>query len=235
MQWGFYPQFEYLRTSFIEIATRLREDIVTAAVDLDLGNITEYMFRRRTGVAIKKAYLLVFSLGTQSVDPFHFMTNRDLVVLENEIADENRFLRAFGHDIFRGRLHMPLEDRAFLYVRALRGIFERGRLEALPPGPYKWVRSDDDACLGCLSASMEGPYQREAFAGLGLPTIPGVPGDGSVCRGLTQCGCIMRYSNSPVANEEVQLQMRDWLEEVAHGSSRSSDSYGQEDYQVPVS
>jgi len=147
------------------------------------------------------------------------MTDRDVNILNDELTEERRFLRAFGEDLVTNELVLDPIARTRLYLLALRGIFERGRLEAMPPGPYRWRLGITEHCVECYRASQEGPYQRDSTSGLGLQPLPGAPGDGSVCLGLTRCGCrIVLANGSPLPNEELADRMRGLLLEVVYGS-----------------
>jgi hypothetical protein len=48
---------------------------------------------------------------------------------------------------------------------------------------------------------------------MSLPVVPGIPGSGEVCQGLTRCGCTLRLRNFP-RNEELQLDLRDILNQI---------------------
>jgi hypothetical protein len=150
-----------------------------------------------------------------SIFPFYTMTDRDVRILDEELSEETGFLKQFGSDLASGRLDLDPTVRSGLYLLALRGIFERGRLEAMPPGPYRWRLGITEHCLECQMAEINGPYQRDRHSGLGLPPVPGAPGDGSVCLGLTRCGCtIVLASGIPLPNEDLAERMRGLLLEV---------------------
>jgi hypothetical protein len=97
----------------------------------------------------------------------------------------------------------------------LRGIFERGRVEAMPNVAYRWRLGPTEHCEKCYEAAFSGPYQRTRNSGLGLPILPGSPGDGSVCLGLSRCGCrIVLDNGQPLPNEDLADRMRGLLLEA---------------------
>lgn len=209
-----------IERSFVATGRRLREDLLRLVAGLESGSLSVQGFVNGARSSIKLHYYTAYSLGAISVFPFYTVTDRDIRILDDELNEETGFLKQFASDLSSGRLDLDPVRRAGLYLLALRGIFERGRLEAMPPGPYRWRLGITEHCLSCIQASLEGPYQRDQFAGLGLPVIPGTPGDGSVCDGLTRCGC--RYeleSGVPVPNQDLAERLRGQLLEVAYGAS----------------
>jgi len=144
------------------------------------------------------------------------VTQRDVRIISRHVDGEADFLRQFGYDLQRGTTVMDPVVRAGLYLRSLRGIFELGRVEAIP-GPYDWDLADTEHCEPCIEAAAGGPYQREPFSGLGYPPLPGIPGDGSVCRGLTRCGCTLQLAGgSFTPNADLQERIRDLLASVVN-------------------
>ena len=180
---------------------------------LQAGEIGRRAFVRQTMQSLQQAYYTVFSLGALSVDQFHVLTDQDIRILNNELLGERRFLQSFARDISRGTLELAPEFRARLYFAALRGVFELGRVSALPAGPWDWILGDTDHCQPCLEASLNGPYKKDSLSTLNLPVLPGIPGSGEVCRGLTRCGCTTRLQGFP-ANESLQLELRGILEAI---------------------
>lgn len=181
--------------------------------DLQQGDIGRRAFVRQVMNSLRQAYYTVFSLGALSVDPFHVLTSEDIGVLNAELFGERKFLQSFGRDLSRGLLDLAPEPRARLYFSALRGVFELGRVSALPDRPYSWILGDTDHCDPCIDAALGGPYKINDFSRLSLPVVPGIPGSGEVCKGLTRCGCTLRDQGFPV-NESLQLELRDILEEI---------------------
>jgi hypothetical protein len=148
------------------------------------------------------------------------LTIRDVRIIERELSQERRFLKAFGKDLQRGNYVLNPIQRAGLYLQSFRGMFELGRNEAAPIGPYEWVLGPTEHCIPCIQASLGGPYQRDNFTHLGLPSLPGIPGSGDVCRGLTSCGCTIRLAGGlPLPNEDLQKRLRGLLAEILHDTS----------------
>lgn len=203
----------FIRRTFQNKARTLADRLSTLITSLQDGRIGRRVFVRQSMRALQQAYYPIFALGALSVDSFHNMTDRDIEVLDDELIGERRFLQSFSRDLRRGTLELHPESRARLYLAALRGVFELGRISALPAGPYDWLLGDTDHCEPCLLASLGGPYKRDNISRLSLPVLPGIPGSGEVCRGLTKCGCTIRLQNFP-ANEALQLQLRDILYSV---------------------
>lgn len=171
-------------------------------------------FIRRTMRMLQVAYYEVYLLGTHSIDPFHSLTGDEIDEINSELLGERRFLQGFARDLGRSSvLELAPESRARLYLQALRGIFELGRLAALPGGPYDWILGDTDHCIPCLQASLSGPYRLERSL-LNLPVVPGIPGSGEICSGLTRCGCTLRLQGFEKPNESLQLQLRELISEV---------------------
>ena len=212
-----------LERSFLASGRWLNQSLLRLADDLAAGTISVSRFNARATDVIFRAYYNAYSLGAISIFPFYTMTDRDVRVLNEELALETGFLRSFAQDIANHRLVMDPTTRARLYLLALRGIFERGRVEAMPPGPYRWRLGNTEHCLECASAAANGPYQRDRQSGLGLPVLPGAPGDGSVCLGLTRCGCrIEMASGTPLPNQELADELRGLLLEAVHGFGTAS-------------
>jgi hypothetical protein len=140
-------------------------------------------FSARAPRAVRDSYFIAYALGAISIFPFYTLTDRDIMVLEEELREERTFLRAFAREVQHGNLIMDPTTRSRLYVLALRGIFERGRVEAMPPGPYRWRLGITEHCIECSVAAIGGPYQRDQYSGLGLPELPGAPGDGASVSG----------------------------------------------------
>lgn len=198
-----------IERSFVAAARRLRADILSLADGVASGSISVSNFTVRGTAAVFQAYYRSYSLGAISVFPFYTMTERDMRILNEELAQETGFLRAFGNDLADGDTVLDPIQRTKLYLLGLRGIFERGRVEAMPPGPYGWRLGITEHCLECYQAAFNGPYQRDRQSGLGLPPLPGAPGDGSVCRGLTRCGCrIVMANGTPLPNEDLADRLR---------------------------
>jgi hypothetical protein len=187
--------------------------------DLTSGDVDVQGFSRASTRLLRDAFGITFSLGALSVDPFHTLTLRDIRVINSEIDDQRKFLRGFAKDIAGGFYVLDPVERAGLYLQSLRGMFELGRIEALPPGPYDWDLGDTEHCVPCVQASLGGPYQREPQSNLGLPSLPGVPGSGDVCRGLTRCGCTIILAGRPIPNEQLQGDIRNVLTEVLYDTS----------------
>jgi hypothetical protein len=212
------PSFGLVDRSFItrvfrERSRTLAGKLSQAIHDLQNGSFGQQAFVRQTMRALQQAYYSVFSLGALSVDQFHVLTIEDIKVLDSELFGERKFLRSFARDLSRGTLDLAPEFRARLYFSALRGVFELGRTSALPSGPYDWILGDADHCEPCIQASLGGPYKKDSLSLLSLPVVPGIPGSGDVCSGLTRCGCTLRLKGYPV-NETLQLQLRDTLEAI---------------------
>lgn len=198
---------------FVQAARQFRRDLFSLVDQVMRGEMDAATFTRFATRRVREVYLLTYSLGALSINPFHTVTHRDVKIVDQEIDGERQFLRQFGNDLSRGFLVLDPEVRANLYVRGLRGMFELGRVEAIP-GPFDWVLGDTDHCLPCLEASVGGPYQRESFSGLGYPPLPGIPGSGSICKGLTRCGCYLRLTSGILLNEDLQDHLRELLAEV---------------------
>jgi len=208
-----------LRRTFELTARRFRDRLLHLVDDLAAGRIDVPGFSRELPRLLRDGFGITFSLGALSIDPFHTLTLRDIRVINEEINQQRRFLRAFAKELAGGFYVLAPEQRAGLYLQSLRGMFELGRIEALPAGPYEWIVGDTEHCIPCIEASIGGPYQRERFSGLGLPSLPGIPGSGDVCRGLTKCGCTVILSGLPIPNTQLQQDIRDMLLEVLHDTS----------------
>lgn len=209
-----------LERSFLDAGRRLRSNLLRLHDDLAAGHIDVQGYVLRSRAAVRMAFFTAYSVGAISVFPFYTLTDRDVRILDAELADETGFLRGFARDIVGNRVHLDPISRAGLYLLALRGIFERGRVEAMPASPYRWRLGITEHCLECFRAADSGPYQRDQSSGLGLLVLPGSPGDGTVCLGLTRCGCrIVLENGAPVPNQDLADRLRGLLLEVAHGSS----------------
>lgn len=219
-----------IERSFLAAGRRLREGLLHLGNDLAAGDIGLQGYLNRAHSLIRAVYFTTYSLGAISVFPFYTTTETDIGILDDELDSETGFLRRFGRAILRDRLDLSLVARTNLYVLALRGIFERGRLEAMPNGPYRWVLGNAEHCVECSYAAFNGPYQKNSRSGLGLPPIPGVPGDGRVCLGLTRCGCSYELeSGVPVPNQDLAYGLRSLLlSEVVNGSSSVASGTGAE-------
>lgn len=209
------PTFGLVDENFIRRVFRERARLLASLLsglisDLEAGHIQNRAFVRQSMRALQQAYYTIFSLGALSVDQFHVLTDRDLEVLNSELLGQRRFLQGFARDIRGGVLDMAPESRARLYLAALRGVFELGRIEALPAGPYDWILGDTDHCVACLQASLGGPYKRSSMVAMNLPVVPGIPGSGDICQGLTRCGCTLKLKGIG-RDTTLQLQMRDIL------------------------
>lgn len=202
---------------FVATGRSFRQVLLLLLDDLAAGRLNVSGFTFRANRALREAYQTIFSLGALSIDPFHVLTDSDVEVLQREIIEEQRFLKAFAKEIGSGFYVLDPTIRSKLYLYSLRGVFELGRLHAMPSGPYEWVLGDTHHCEPCLVAAFEGPYQLNRYQHLGLPILPGIPGSGDLCLGLTRCGCKIRKTGIPLPNEELQDQMRGLLEEVVSG------------------
>lgn len=200
-------------------ARRLRSRLLHLVDDLASRRIDGPRFSQRANQAIRTEFGIAYSLGALSVDPFHTLTIRDIRSIDNELASERRFLKAFGRDIISHEIVLDPRQRAGLYLQALRGMFEMGRVNALPNGPYDWVLGPTEHCVDCLDASLNGPYQRDRWDHLNLPVLPGIPGSGEVCRGLTRCGCFIRVRGLPIPNEHMQEELKNVLVGVLYDTS----------------
>lgn len=204
-----------IERSFVDVAGRFHRELLSLTASLASGSIALPGFYVRSRTAIRVAYFTAYSLGAISIFPFYTITDRDIGILNDELNEEIGFLRKFAADITHDRLGLDLVSRAGLYLLALRGIFERGRLKAMPTGPYRWRLGIEDTCVECVRASLGGPYQRSRRDHLGFPTLPGSPGDGSVCLGLTRCGCtITLASGIELPNADLVDRLRSLLTSV---------------------
>lgn len=209
-----------IERSVVAAARRYRRSLLVLADDLRNGSIGAQRYNTQSRAATRIAYFYVYSLGALSVFPFYTMTGRDVEILDAALDEESGFLRKFGSDIRHDRLDIALVQRAGLYLLGLRGIFEKGRLAAMPVRPLRWRLGITDHCFECYNAADRGPYQRDSYSGLGLPTIPGVPGDGTVCEGLTRCGCrVVDAAGIPIPGEDIADSIHGLLMEVVHESS----------------
>lgn len=209
-----------LERTFAITARRFRSGLLRLIDDLGSGRIDLERFNRSSARILRDGLGISYSLGALSVDPFHTLTIRDIRLINNELTEERKFLRAFGRDLQRGFYVLNPVQRAGLYLQALRGMFEMGRMEAIPLGPYEWVLGPTEHCLPCFAAASGGPYQKNNFTPFGLPILPGIPGSGDVCRGLTSCGCMIRQVGGfPLPNEDLQGRIRGILSEILHDTS----------------
>lgn len=207
-----------IERSFVATGRQFRSELLHLLDGLTSGSTDIYGFVRDANSALTQAYTTTFSLGALSVDPFHIMTTEDLNVITNEITEEQRFLKSFAKEIGSGFYVLNPQIRARLYLYSLRGMFELGRLHATPGGPYDWILGDTHHCDPCISAANGGPYQLTRFTHYGLPTLPGIPGSGDLCLGLTRCGCTIRLRSAfPLPNQDLQDKMRGLLAEIADG------------------
>lgn len=202
-----------LERSFLAATRRFRSELLHSLDGLARGNIDLERFLVQANSGLVRTFFTIYGIGVASIWPFHELTERDVSVVRRELFEQQRFLRSFGTDIARGFYVMNPEIRAGLYIRALRGIFELGRLEAYP-GPYVWVLGDTHHCLPCLAAATGGPYQKDENSHLGLPVLPGIPGFGDICNGLTHCGCTLRSSTIDLPNTELAEKLRGLLNDV---------------------
>jgi hypothetical protein len=207
---------EFIERSFVAAVRRFRSELLHELDGLASGRSSLQDFTVHANGSLYKAFRQIFELGVASVFPFHSLALSDMEILRKELFEQQRFLRAFGEDIAKGFFVMNPEARAALYLRALRGIFEIGRLEAYP-GPYNWILGDTHHCEPCIAASVGGPYQKAPFSGLGIPVLPGIPGLGDICKGLTRCGCTVRPVSVELPNQDLQERMRDLLAEIVNG------------------
>jgi hypothetical protein len=187
--------------------------------DLTTGRLNVAGFVVSASRLVRTEFGISFALGALSIDPFHVLTIRDIRVINSELETQRHFLRAFARDLESGDLVLTEVQRAGLYLQALRGAFELGRIEALPDGPFTWELGPTEHCLSCIDASLGGPYQKQTYSGLGLPVLPGIPGSGDLCRGLTRCGCQIKMFNRPIPNEDIQLEVKYVLAKVLNDSS----------------
>jgi len=221
---SFSPSFggmerDLLKRTFRITAERFRSRLVHLLDGLAAGDIDIVSFNRAIPLLLRDGFGITFALGALSIDPFHTLTLRDIRVINDEIDQQRRFLRAFGKEVAGGFYQIEPQQRASLYLQSLRGMFELGRIEALPAGPYLWALGDTEHCLDCIGASQGGPYQREKYSGLGLPVLPGIPGSGDLCRGLTRCGCTIILNGLPIPNQDLQQEMKDVLVNVIYDTS----------------
>jgi len=207
-----------IERSFLAVGRRLNGGLLSLVDGLSSGSIGVQGFALRARGLLRAAYFAAYSLGATSVFPFYTLTDRDVMILDDEFNTEIGFLKEFARDISTHHLILNPESRARLYLLALRGIFERGRVEAMPNVAYRWRLGPTEHCIECSLAAVNGPYQRTRNSGLGLPILPGSPGDGSVCLGLTRCGCRIELANGhPLPNEDLADRMRGLLLEVING------------------
>lgn len=213
-----------IERSFLVTARRLRRELLHLVDGRASGRIGLQDFVLRARRQIRTGYFAAYSLGAISIYPFYTLTDRDVRLLDEELDSETGFLRRFASDLGGHRLDMDPVRRSGLYLLALRGIFELGRTEAMPAGPYAWALGETEHCLECRITADRGPYQRDRFSGLGLPVLPGTPGDGSVCRGLTRCGCTIKLQNGVLPNSELPILIRERLLEVVYGTNSATRS-----------
>lgn len=206
-----------IERSFVVIARRFRSVLLHLVDGLAAGDIDLSEFIRTSNGALRTAFANTYLLGSLSVDSFHSFTVRDMRLINREIEEERHFLKQFGQDLNRGFYSLDPVSRAGLYLQALRGMFELGRSEAIV-GPLIWKLGPTEHCIPCLSASLSGPYQRDQFSHLGLPVLPGIPGIGDICDGLTKCGCTITGLN-PLPNQVLQNRIRELLVEMIHDTS----------------
>lgn len=206
-----------IERSFVATARRFRSILLLLVDGLAAGDITLREFSLRSNAALRDSFGITYLLGALSVDSFHTMTVRDMRIINREIEEERHFLRQFGRDLQRGFYVLDPVSRAGLYLQALRGMFELGRSEAIV-GPLIWKLGPTEHCIPCISASLDGPYQRDQYSHLGLPVLPGIPGIGDVCNGLTRCGCTI-VSRNALPNENLQNRLREVLVEMLHDTS----------------
>lgn len=216
-----------IERSFLATGRQLRLTLLRLVDGLTSGSIGVQRFTVSARSAVRTAYYFAYSLGAVSIFPFYTLTDRDVRILDDELDEETGFLRSFGSDLARGRIHLDPVARAGLYLLALRGIFERGRVEAMPVGPYEWRLGITEHCIPCIQAAGNGPYQRSRTDSLGLPELPGSPGDGSVCNGLTRCGCTIRLSSGlELPNQDISDRLRGMLLEIIDGSRTAAQGAG---------
>ena len=212
-----------IERSFLAVGRRLNSQLRRLTDGLRSGSVNVRRFTLTARAYVRAAYFAAYSLGATSVFPFYTLTDRDILILDEELADETGFLKRFATDIVSGDIHLNPSTRFRLYLLALRGIFEKGRVEAMPNVAYRWRLGATEHCVECQFAAINGPYQRTRNSGLGLPILPGSPGDGSVCLGLTRCGCrVVLDSGAALPNEELADRMRGLLLEVINGFSATT-------------
>lgn len=208
-----------LRGSFVLTARRFRTQLLHLVDDLAAGRTDVARFTLRANRLVRTEFGIAYSLGALSVDPFHVLTINDVRAIDREMDSERRFLRAFAEDLQGQFIILDPRQRAGLYLQALRGMFELGRINSVPDMPIEWVLGPTEHCIECFDASLGGPYQKNSYSHLGLPVLPGTPGSGDVCLGLTRCGCRIRLAGLPIPNEQLQQEIRDVLTDVLHDTS----------------
>lgn len=212
-----------IERSFLATGRSLNDNLLRLTEDLRTGSVGVQGYTNRAAGHIRAAYFTAFALGAISLFPFYTLTSRDVYVLDRALDEETGFLSRFARDFQRGYLYFHPIIRIRLHVLSLVGIFEAGRVEAMPGGPLRWRLGDKDHCIECEIAASGGPYQRDRTTNMGLTPLPGIPSSGSVCLGFTRCGCkITMWDGTPLPNEGLGDQLREGLTELLNGDYPAS-------------
>jgi len=182
------------REAYAELKDQFHEEL--------FGALRGYQAKRMTGAelqttwrsSIRSAWTSAFALGNQAEGYIGGLETQDFSWLKGAWGEEYGFLGKFVRALESDTLKMPADDRLGMYVETLDGIFNAGRVDALPENvKIHWRLHPADHCSTCVGMAFGGPYGKPGSSDNPLTRVPR---DGStIC--LTGCKCSLEVEEIP--------------------------------------
>ena len=166
--------------SLIEATIDFRKDQVRAVTQALLnGNTKVSTWENAVSKALKDAHTQAYLIGKGGVNQ---IVQRDYGVIGGELKKEYKYLREFSKEILAGELtEAQIRDRVTLYIDAIHGSYELGRMEGHKASGYAFeqrIRNSSESCAECLM-----------YAARGVVPIGTLPNPGEDCTCRSRCRC----------------------------------------------
>lgn len=154
------------------------------------GEYTPNQFKHHARKEFKKMYYKAFELGAESTGlnlDYFKLPDEDYRWLDKIRKAEYKYLEKFIDDVVNQRGKMDYHARMDMYVDAIDGVFDAGRVDAMPSAGTKiwWRLSPAEHCSDCLDLAGRSPYTPE--------TLPTTPRSGDT-KCLSNCKCTLRIT-----------------------------------------
>ncbi|MBW4580709.1 MAG: hypothetical protein KME42_14180 [Tildeniella nuda ZEHNDER 1965/U140] len=171
--------------------------------DLLAGNLRVGEWEKAIALELKSAHINAFTLGRGGQARLETAKERSYGLIGAELKKEYGYLRGFSKDILAGYLsELQIQNRVSMYLDALHGSFELGRLEAHKADGFireRRIRDSRESCDDCVG------YAAQGWVDIG--SLPN-PGDKSSCRSM--CRCSKQFDKGDSGQDSLLARSWGW-------------------------
>lgn len=164
---------EAARGAYAELKDQFHDELFAALRRYQASELTGAELEKSWRGSIREAWTSAYALGNQAEGYTHGLEDADFSWLKGAWGEEYGFLGKFVQALESDTLKMSAEDRLEMYVETLDGIWNAGRVDALPENvKIHWKLHPADHCIDCLVLAGASPYDKPGTGNNPLPTTP---------------------------------------------------------------